>query len=161
MNKYPFARQYLRALLILAVVVALVGLTFASIQLVRIVSDIHAHQVSKNAPLTIDIEGLNNELRLASVVVNSFVYQNTKNAPSGEYNFASELKKRNIKISQVTQLRPEQIEGFESCLQVARDDSARFKADLLNEFMATLNDIEAPARAVLKTQPVPNVQSSE
>jgi len=161
MNKYLYARIYLRALLILAVLVALAGLTFASVQVVWILSDIDAYQVAKSAPLSVDIEGLDNELKLASVVANSFVSQNTQNAPSGEYNFAIELKKRNIKISEATQLRPAQIEGFESCLRIARDDSAKFKTDLLNEFTATLNDIETSVRSVLKVEPVLKVQSSE
>ena len=83
-NHYPYARTYLRALFILAVLVVLVGLVFVFGQLSEIAADVSQYHAVKNtssfalaenAPLTIDTQELVDELKRASVVVGSFTLQ--------------------------------------------------------------------------------------
>ena len=152
--KYFYARTYLRALLILAALVVILGIAFASVQLVWIVSDLHNYQISKNAPLTVDTKDLIDELKYTSVVVDSFILQLQHHESGGAMqaladDFDAGINKRDIGVGVATRLRREQIDGFESCLQVARNDSTTFKTELLKEFLATLNDIETSTLAVL------------
>lgn len=145
MKKYFYAQTYLRVLLLLAAWVVIGGVAFASIQVMGILSDIHDYQISKHAPLIIDTQGLVNELDAASDVVRAFT---SKSQP---YDFASELKKRNIENGEAAELRHQQIDSFENYLQIARNDSNDLKMELLKDFQATLNDIETAVRSVLNS----------
>jgi hypothetical protein len=104
--------------------------------------------------MTIDTEKLVNELKRTSVVVGSFTlqYRDTPTAPplgiSGD-GFVAELKKRNIGIGDAVELKSSQIDDLKSCLQAARNDSEKCKAELLKEFLGTLQDIATPVKSVL------------
>jgi hypothetical protein len=145
MNKYIYARTYLRLLLILTVVVVIAGLSQMCFYLTGVVSDYHGYQIAKNSAAIVNTKGLVNELEFTSVVVSSFTHQPKR------YEFATALKKWHIESSEAAQLRYGQIDGFEWCLGVARNDSRELKSQLLEEFLATLNDIENIVRSVLNT----------
>src|ERR1022692_4265493 len=108
--KYFYARTYLRALLILAALVVILGIAFASVQLVWIVSDLHNYQISKNAPLTVDTKDLIDELKYTSVVVDSFILQLQHHESGGAMqaladDFDAGINKRDIGVGVATRLR--------------------------------------------------------
>lgn len=141
MNTYPYAKIYLRLLLVAAILVMLAGSLSALAYFGNIMANIRHYKA--NDTLVVDTKNLADELDAASEIVRSFIRRDKP------FDFEAKLRKQKIEISETARFGGKQVERLESYLAMARAGSDELKAELLKGFQAAIDHLRASAQSAL------------